>query len=94
MNREINIVQISIIILASFIIGFSFKGLVDQEKNQYPNIIEKNVIEKCQCSGLTREDVELIVRQEFVDAFLFNYAVDGAMGNPKLVPLVKEICGD
>ena len=86
--------EITIIILISFIIGFSVKGIIQYQLPEIietPRIIEKNTIEKCQCFNLTREDVGLIIRQEFVDALEFNYAIDDALGKPRLVPLLKEI---
>ena len=94
--RKINNIEIAIIILISFIIGFSINGIIQFPKTiktiEIPKIIEKNVIEKCQCSGLTTEDVELIIRQQFIPAFEFNYAVDGAIEEARLVPLIKKIC--
>ena len=91
--------EISIIILIGFIMGFSFneifEGFSETETNgttiQIP--IQKIETEKCQqYVGLTSEDIKLLIRQQFIPALEFNYAIDDSMGKPRLVPLIKEIC--
>ena len=90
MKKEITNLETSIIILLSSIIGFSLGGIYYKSKNPPAQIIKE--IERCQCAGLTSEDVRLIIRQQFVPAFEFNYAVDGAIEEARLVPLIKKIC--
>ena len=91
-KAEFSILELTIIIIITLVIGFSLGGIVQKpiEIMQEPIKIIKE-IEKCRCSNLTRKDVEMIIRQEFVDALEFNYAIDGAMGEPRLVPLLKSI---
>ncbi len=87
MKKEITNLEISIIILLSLIVGFSLGRI------HYKPITQTiKEVEKCQRVGLTSEDVKSIIRQQFVPALEFNYAIDGAMGEPRLVPLLKEIC--
>lgn len=89
MKKEIKpILQFTAILIIGSVIILGTSFLV--YKFRKPEIIER--IEKCQCSGLTSEDVRLILRQEFVNALEFNYAIDDSLGNPKLVPLLKSIC--
>ncbi|MCK4307295.1 hypothetical protein KAW50_03595 [candidate division WOR-3 bacterium] len=68
---------------------------MDQEITiqQTSKVIERiERIESCKCLGLTTEDIALIIRQQLVGALEFNYAIDGAMGEPTLVPLIKAMC--
>lgn len=63
----------------------------DSLKEKQPSIEEKIIEGKSECKCYTEEEIRNFIRFYFNDALQLNWSLDGAISDPVLEPLIKEI---